>query len=161
MSPSTRFTSSDMNPQERITSSTPCECTQSSMNDRNGRPASGMTGLGVVCVSGRSRVPSPPASTSACTPLPADPLVREACPLELLAVEEVAAVDDERHAHPVLHVVRPVELAELGPLGNEHDRVGPVERLERRLADARPTEHAAGPARGDRVVDAHVCALAL
>ena len=60
------MTSSDMKPQERITSSTPWERTQSSMNDRNGRPASGITGFGVVSVSGLSRVPSPPASTRAC-----------------------------------------------------------------------------------------------
>ena len=45
----------------------PCECTQSSMKERNGRPASGITGFGVVSVSGLSRVPSPPASTRACT----------------------------------------------------------------------------------------------
>src|SRR5918994_2980742 len=99
MSPSTRFTAPDMNPHDRITSSTPCERDQSSMNDRNGRPASGMTGFGVVYVNGRSRVPSPPARTSACT-LPADPLVGEAGPLEPLAVEEVAPVDHERNPHP-------------------------------------------------------------
>ena len=61
------MTASDMKPHERITSSAPCECTQSSMKERNGRPASGITGFGVVSVSGLSRVPSPPASTSACT----------------------------------------------------------------------------------------------
>ena len=37
------------------------------MNVMNGRPANGITGFGVVSVSGRSRVPSPPARTSACT----------------------------------------------------------------------------------------------
>ena len=37
------------------------------MNVRNGRPANGITGFGVVSVSGRSRVPSPPARTRACT----------------------------------------------------------------------------------------------
>src|SRR3954468_1344721 len=37
------------------------------MKLRKGRPASGSTGFGVVSVSGRRRVPSPPASTTACT----------------------------------------------------------------------------------------------
>src|SRR4051794_35814331 len=37
------------------------------MKLRKGRPASGSTGFGVVSVSGRRRVPAPPASTSACT----------------------------------------------------------------------------------------------
>ena len=48
------------------TSSTPCERSQSSMNAMNGRSTSGTTGLGTVEVSGRSRVPSPPARISAC-----------------------------------------------------------------------------------------------
>ena len=38
----------DRNPQESTTSSTPCPCSQSSMKDRNGRPASGITAFGVV-----------------------------------------------------------------------------------------------------------------
>src|SRR5215210_4831348 len=120
MSPSTSLTASDMKPHERITSSVPCERAQSSMKVRNGRPASGITGFGVVCVSGRSRVPSPPASTSACT-LPADPLVGEARGHQLVAVEEVAAVHHERHAHAALDLTGPVELAKLGPLRHEHD----------------------------------------
>src|SRR3954449_13180158 len=107
MSPSTCFTPSDMKPQDRITSSTPWVCAQSSMKVRKGRPASGITGFGVVYVSGRRRVPSPPASTSACT-LPADPLVGEAGRDERIAVQEVAAVDDERDAHALLHLARPV-----------------------------------------------------
>jgi hypothetical protein len=48
------------------TSSTPCPCSQSIMKRMNGRSTSGTTGLGTVLVSGRSRVPSPPARISAC-----------------------------------------------------------------------------------------------
>src|SRR5918999_6198112 len=103
MSPSTLLTAPDRKPHDRITSSAPWRRSQSSMNDRNGRPASGITGLGVVRVRGLSRVPSPPASTSACTRLPADPLVCETGLDERVAVEEVAPVHHERHAHPALH----------------------------------------------------------
>jgi hypothetical protein len=67
LTPRTCSTASDINPHDRITSSTPWLASQSSMNVRNGRPANGITGFGVVSVSGRSRVPSPPARTSACT----------------------------------------------------------------------------------------------
>ncbi len=49
-----------------ITSSTPCRRSQSIMNTMNGRSTSGTTGLGTDEVSGRSRVPSPPARMSAC-----------------------------------------------------------------------------------------------
>src|SRR3954471_1543387 len=122
MSPSTSCTPSDRKPHDRITSLTPCERSQSSMNVRKGRPASGITGLGTVRVSGRRRVPSPPASTSACMGSAADALVAEARLLQRLAVEEVAPVDDERHPHPVTQG-RPVQLAELVPLGYQHDAV--------------------------------------
>src|SRR5215207_3724685 len=128
MSPSTAFTASDMKPQERIASSTPWERVQSSMKERKGRPASGITGFGVVRVSGLSRVPSPPASTRACMPLPADPLVGESGVHESFAVEEVAAIDHQRHAHAALDLAGPVELSELGPLGHEHHGVGAVDR---------------------------------
>jgi hypothetical protein len=37
-----------------------------SMYVMNGRPTSGTTGLGIVEVSGRRRVPSPPARINAC-----------------------------------------------------------------------------------------------
>src|SRR4051812_46620902 len=116
MSPSTSCTPSDRKPHDRITSLTPCERSQSSMKVRNGRPASGITGLGTVRVSGRRRVPSPPASTSACIGSAAYALVAEAGLLQRLGVEEVAPVDDQRHAHPFAQR-RPVELAELFPLG--------------------------------------------
>src|SRR4051812_202034 len=109
------------------------------MNVRNGRPASGITGFGSVSVSGRRRVPSPPASTSACTGgpgLPADALVREALLLQEGTVEEVAPVDYERLAHLGLRG-RPGQLAEPPPLGPEPRGVGAVERLLRRGADLR------------------------
>src|SRR6478672_9651441 len=124
MSPSTACTASERKPSDRIASSTPYPCSQSSMKLRNGRPASGITGLGTVSVSGRRRVPSPPASTSACTArLPADALVGEARRGEQLAVEEVAAVDDERALHrPVRR--SPVEVPELRPFGDQHGGVG-------------------------------------
>ena len=47
-------------------SSTPCVRSQSSMKAMKGRSTSGTTGLGTVVVSGRSRVPSPPARMRAC-----------------------------------------------------------------------------------------------
>ena len=40
------------------------------MKAMNGRSTSGTTGLGTVEVSGRSRVPSPPARISACISRP-------------------------------------------------------------------------------------------
>src|SRR5437867_4271554 len=103
MSPRTLLTASARNPHERIASSTSSRRSQSSMNVRKGRPASGITGIGTVKVSGLSRVPSPPARMSACTGLHADALVREPGPLETLPLEKVAAVDDERRLHPLLH----------------------------------------------------------
>src|SRR5436853_3258483 len=132
------------------------------MKLRNGRPASGMTGFGSVSVSGRRRVPSPPASTSACTAtgLPADALVRETLLLEEGTVEEVAPVDDERLAHPVLDR-GPVELAELGPLRDEDGGVGIRESVVGRVAHLRAAQQVPGAIGGDRVVDAHVRALGL
>src|SRR3954452_5100499 len=100
----------------------PWRASQSSMKVRNGRPASGMTGFGVVRVKGRRRVPSPPASTSACIrPLAPHALVRVAGAGEELAVQEVASIDDEWLPDAVLYLAVPVELAELGPLRHEDD----------------------------------------
>src|SRR5579859_5792234 len=106
-----------MKPQERMTSSTPCRRSHSSMYEMKGWPARGTTGLGMVEVSGRSRVPSPPARIRACTSCPlsaADALVHESGGLDDVAGEEVAAVDDQAPGHPFGHP-RPVELGELGP----------------------------------------------
>src|SRR3954471_3546635 len=162
-SPSTSSTAWARKPHESSTSSTPWPRSQSSMNVRNGRPARGMTGFGTVRVSGRSRVPSPPARTSACIGGSAPhALVREAGGGERLAVEVVAAVDDQRRLHGVLYIVRPVEVLELWPLGDEHRAVGALERLERRVADLHArAEHARGALPRHRVVRAHVRALAL
>src|SRR5690348_12175153 len=116
-SPSTSRTASAMNPQPRITSSTPCRRSHWSMYEMNGRPTSGTTGLGIVEVSGRRRVPSPPARISACMSprplddhhLPPDAFVDEpGCP-DRLGIDEVAAVDDQAPWHPLRHL-RPVEL---------------------------------------------------
>src|SRR5947209_214853 len=159
-SPSTSETDSERYPHDRSTSSTPWCMSQSSMNDRNGRPARGMTGFATVRVSGRRRVPSPPASTSACMSA-ADPLVFEAGTTEQLGVEKVAPVDDQRVRHPLHHLARPVEIAELGPLGYEHDRVGALECFERGARQVRIAEHRARALARDRVVCADVRALAL
>src|SRR5919202_5019868 len=150
MSPRTACTASERKPSDRIASSTPCAWSQSSMKLRNGRPASGSTGLGVVSVSGRRRVPSPPASTSACISGPtlgrdgrgdvgcaADTLVREARCDERVAVEEVAAVDDQGVGHDAANAI-PVELEELWPFGDQHSAVGTFERLLCAGADLSP-----------------------
>ena len=119
----------------------------------NGRPANGITGFGVVSVSGRSRVPSPPARTSACTRQastadrrPADALVGEAGCAQRLVVEEVPPVHDERVAHQVLHRPRPVELAELRPLGDEHGGVGARRAPPRRYLAMRSRRRACSSA---------------
>src|SRR5436305_5574467 len=106
--PSTSSTASARKPHDISTSSTPCERSQSSMKVRKGRPASGITGLGTVCVRGRRRVPSPPASTKACIELATDALVREAGGGQRVAVEEVAAIHEQGLLHQLLHVVFPV-----------------------------------------------------
>ena len=46
-------------------SSKPCRCSRSTMCSIIGRLASGIIGLGALEVSGRSRVPSPPAMITA------------------------------------------------------------------------------------------------
>src|ERR671935_875801 len=161
-SPSTSSTACARKPHESRTSSTPWPRSQSSMKLRNGRPASGITGLGTVCVSGRRRVPSPPASTRACMELAPDALVGEAGGGELVPVEEVATVHQQRLLHQLLHVVSPVEFRELRPLGDEYGAVGPVERLLRRGADADArAEHVGSPISRNGIVRPHIRALAL
>src|SRR3954447_19108989 len=101
-----------------------------------GRSTNGTTGLGTVEVSGRSRVPSPPARMSACTRLRAravalsDALVLEAGRPQRPAVEEAAPVDDEVAGHALPGRV-PVERAELRPLGDEDHGIRVLERPER------------------------------
>src|SRR3954447_6231001 len=162
-SPSTSSTACARKPQESSTSSTPWPRSQSSMKVRKGRPARGMTGFGTVRVSGRSRVPSPPARTSACI-LGSAPhtLVGEARGDQPLAVEVVAAVDDQRGLHRVLYIVRPVEVLELWPLRDEHRPVRSLKRLEGGVADLHAgAEHPRRPLSGHRIVRPHVGALAL
>src|SRR6187551_2896073 len=112
-----------------MTSSTPWPRSQSSMKAMNGRSTSGTTGLGTREVSGRSRVPSPPARMRACTGRALagavargapDRLVDEAGGARGVGVDEVAAVDEQRAAHGLARR-REVELPELRPLGHEHD----------------------------------------
>src|SRR4051794_20857462 len=102
-------------PQDITMSSTPWRRSQSSMKTMNGRSTSGTTGLGTVVVSGRRRVPSPPARISACTPLrPADrarrlelaaerrapdALVGESGVADARGIEEVAPVYQQVAAH--------------------------------------------------------------
>src|SRR3954467_11478165 len=103
------------------------------MYTRNGRSTSGRTGLGTVTVSGRSRVPSPPTRITACTAAPsrpADALVAEPGRAHRLRVERVAPVDQHVAGHRLGHL-REVDLLELVPLGDEHDRVGPAHAAER------------------------------
>src|SRR3954470_22210536 len=133
-SPSTLRTPAARWPQPITTSSTPWRRSQSSMKTMNGRSTSGTTGFGTVEVSGRSRVPSPPARISACTSaLPTDRrpthrLVREAGGAGRAGVQEVAPVDEQRAAHGARDL-REVERLELRPLRDEHDRVGAGDRL--------------------------------
>ena len=64
--PSTLRTPAARNPHDITMSSNPWYSSQSSMYEMNGRLASGTTGFGTLFVSGRNRVPSPPARISAC-----------------------------------------------------------------------------------------------
>ena len=63
--------------------------------------------------------------------------------------------------HALLHLAGPVELAELGPLGHQHGRVGAGQRIERGRRHLSAAQQLAGAACGLRVVHAHVRALAL
>src|SRR4051812_15481431 len=138
-------------PQDMTMSSTPWRRSQSSMKTMNGRSTSGTTGLGTVVVSGRRRVPSPPARMSACTGLrpadgarrlhvlalatgdrrPPDALIGEAGVAHLGGLEEVASVHEQIAAHRRGELAE-VDVAELRPLRHEHDRVGAVGDVERR-----------------------------
>src|SRR5215207_5183215 len=156
-SPSTLWTPEAMKPQEITTSSTPCPRSHSSMNAMNGRSTSGTTGLGTGEVNGRRRVPSPPARIRACIsgPLaPPDAFVGEPGRGDRGAVERVASVDDEAAGHAGGGGV-PVEFTELGPFGHEHDRVGAIERRERRVGEVDARHQPARLLLRDRVICAH------
>ena len=77
-----------------------------------------------------------------------------------LSVQEVAAVDDERIAHPLAERL-PVELGELRPLGHEHRRVGALQRLLGRSGELNAGQQLGGGALGHGVVAAHRRALAV
>src|SRR5918998_2068367 len=133
-SPSTLRTPWARWPHDMTTSLTPWDFSQSSMKTMKGRSTRGTTGLGTVEVSGRSRVPSPPARMSACTsdrPVDrgaADRLIGQPGGAGGLGVEEVAAVDEQGSAHRGRHAGEGERL-ELGPLRDEHDGVGAGDRL--------------------------------
>src|SRR3954462_10992880 len=103
-----------------------------------GRSTKGTTGLGTVEVSGRRRVPSPPARMSACTggsapavgARPADALVDQAGSPYRGRVPVVAAGDEQASPHPVRDLGE-VELRELGPLRHQDDGVGVLDGVER------------------------------
>src|SRR2546421_12250316 len=135
------------------TSSTPWPLSHSSMYARNGRSTSGTTGLGTVDVSGRSRVPSPPTRITACIRAPShrqgdlaratDPLVVQAGGADRLRVQGVAAVDDQPPGHRLAHR-GPVEVPELLPLGDQHDRVGVADAVERVAGELHAVDQLAG-----------------
>ena len=102
----------------------------------NGRSTRVTTGLGSVEVSGRRRVPSPPTRITRLHHWPSSRRRRrrasarrgrrprrQAGRADRRGVQRVAAVDRRRARHRPGHR-GPVELAELLPLGDEHDGVG-------------------------------------
>ena len=122
-------------------------------------------GLGIDEVSGRSRVPSPPTRTTArisalarsasarhAPPARApDALVAQARGARGRRIERVAPVD--QHVAP--HRARDggeVELAELVPLGHEHDGVGAGDRAERVVGELDAVHQVPRLVLGDRVV---------
>ena len=125
----------------------------------NGRSTSASAGFGSVSVNGRSRVPSPPTSTTAC-------ITASRCPRTCSRrrgggrVEEVPAVHDQRVRHPAGELL-PIELAELRPLGDQDRRVGGVERLGGGSAQLDARQQLLGGALGNRVVGDHGRPLAL
>src|SRR4051812_3411165 len=156
-SPRTLRTLVARKPQDMITSSTPWRCSHSSMYTRNGRSTSGRTGFGTVTVSGRSRVPSPPTRITACigaSGLP-DALVDQAGRADGLRVEGVAPVDEHVAGHR-LGDLGEVDLLELVPLGDEHDRVGARDAAEGVVGEVEAGHHPPRLVLGDRVVRAHV-----
>ena len=92
-------------------------------------------------------------------PAAADALVLEAGPDELLGVEEVAAIDDQRPRHLLRR--GPVELGELAPLGDEDGGVGALECLRRRGGHLDRAEQLRGALGGDRVIGDYLRPLAL
>src|SRR5262249_6499213 len=100
------------------------------------------------------------ATATADVMAPPDPLVREPRAAHRLGVEEVAAVDHQRVRHPALDR-GPVELGELGPLGDEDGGVDAIERVDGGVAELNAREELARDALGDGVVAAHGRALTL
>ena len=158
-----------MCPQEMTMSSTPWRRSQSSMKAMNGRSTSGTTGLGTVVVSGRSRVPSPPARIRACIrPSPRRPCGARpgrAGRRPRRSARRPSRPSGSRKLRPSISSVprmpsataREVELAELRPLGDEHDGVGAVDAASARTATkSTPWSSLRASLLGDRVVGAHL-----
>ena len=126
----------------------------------NGRSTSGTTGLGTVEVSGRRRVPSPPtritrlhASAAARSPLVDRPAPRQQ-PAPRTARRPARCDRRSRACRASPRRPRPVELEELGPLGDEHDRVGIVRAHPSRNRRSEPADQLARLLLGDRIIRA-------
>src|ERR1039458_3927203 len=94
------------------------------MYTMKGRSTSVTTGFAMREVSGRSRVPLPPARITACMTRSSDPnpLVGQSRGADRCGVQRVAPVDHDTAGHRGGNSL-PLEREELGPLGDEHDRV--------------------------------------
>src|ERR1039458_468705 len=142
-SPSTFRTLVARNPQDMITSSTPCWRSHSSMNEMNGRSTSGTTGLGTVDVSGRRRLPSPPTRIAAWMPSPPSyALIDQARRTHGVRVQRLAPVDHQIAAHGGGDQL-PVEIHELGPLGHQDYGVGVGDGREGRVSERDPPDELA------------------
>src|ERR1700689_1766951 len=108
------------------------------MNAMKGLSTSRTTGLGTTEGSGRRRVPGPPTRITAwIRSPPADALVDQARGADRLRLQGVAPVDDHVATHAGCDR-GPVELEELGPLGDQHHRIGLLGRGKRRVAKVAP-----------------------
>src|SRR5262249_42634134 len=106
----------------------------------SGRPAMGTSDFGRPPAASPSRSALPPARMIASMALrrrSADAVVAEAGGVHFLRIEQVAAVDEHGCVHGPREP-RPVELAQLRPLGDDHGRIGSRYRLLDRL-DLRDT----------------------
>src|SRR5438477_8648953 len=128
----------------------------------NGRSPSGTTGFGIVEVSGRSRVPSPPARIRACKVLlaPPDALVGQTRRPDRVWIEEVASVEQELASHAARHF-GPIELGEVTPLGYQHNRIAALYAIEGGRAELDSRNQASGCIFGNGVEGAHLCAFGL
>ena len=105
--------------------------------------------MGVRSVSGRRRVPEPPTRMTASGGAHGD------------GVEQVPSVDDQRGRHDREQPAVEHRRRELGPLGDDHDRVGARRRFLGRGAELDLARQRAAGRVVDRRIERHdVCALA-